>query len=108
MYTEHVELVSALNELSEVQEYQLYWQESLQAIENELKTENEQDKPPHKKSKKSSSGNLLNFLLFQAVFIILQDNMTSLQEGKKRLLTISLLTVLTSMCALAKVGMLKF
>ena len=58
-HTEHVELVSALNELNELQEYRLRRQESLQAIENELKADQSQEKPPLKKMKKSSSGNLL-------------------------------------------------
>ena len=52
-----MELVSALNELNEVQEYRLRRQESLQAIEDELKAENNEEKPPHKKSKKSTTGN---------------------------------------------------
>ena len=40
-----------------MQEYRLRRQESLQAIENELKEENSQEKQPRKKSKKSSTGN---------------------------------------------------
>lgn len=50
-----MELVSALNELNEVQEYRLRRQESLQAIENELRMEDSEEKPPSKKNKKSSS-----------------------------------------------------
>jgi len=64
---EHVKLRSALNEMNEVQEYRLRRQESLQAIENELKAE---EKPPRKRSKKSSTGKLISFLLFHAEFII--------------------------------------
>ena len=52
-----MELVSALNEFNEVQEYRIRRQESLQAIESEFKAENNEEKLPHKKSKKSSTDN---------------------------------------------------